>query len=83
MNASVDGETLIVHHDVNLGIAVDLDFKGLIAPVIRDADGKRLRLIAREIRDLAGAGQVEAARAPTRSSAARSRSRTWARSARR
>jgi pyruvate dehydrogenase E2 component (dihydrolipoamide acetyltransferase) len=53
VNASVEGETLIVHRDVNLGIAVDLDFHGLIAPVIRNADGKRLRLIAREIRDLA------------------------------
>jgi 2-oxoglutarate dehydrogenase E2 component (dihydrolipoamide succinyltransferase) len=27
VNASVEGETLIVHRDVNLGIAVDLDFK--------------------------------------------------------
>jgi 2-oxoglutarate dehydrogenase E2 component (dihydrolipoamide succinyltransferase) len=53
VNASVEGETLIVHRDINLGIAVDLQFKGLIAPVIRNADGKRLRLIAREIRDLA------------------------------
>ena len=53
VNASVDGETLVVHRDVHLGVAVDLDFKGLVAPVIRDADGKRLRLIAREIRDLA------------------------------
>jgi pyruvate dehydrogenase E2 component (dihydrolipoamide acetyltransferase) len=53
VNASVEGETLIVHRDVNLGIAVDLDFKGLIAPVIRNADGKRLRLLAREVRDLA------------------------------
>jgi pyruvate dehydrogenase E2 component (dihydrolipoamide acetyltransferase) len=53
VNASVDGDSLVVHRDINLGIAVDLDFKGLIAPVIRDADGKRLRLIAREIRDLA------------------------------
>jgi 2-oxoglutarate dehydrogenase E2 component (dihydrolipoamide succinyltransferase) len=53
VNASIDGETLVVHHDVNLGIAVDLDFRGLVAPVIRDADGKRLRLIAREVRDLA------------------------------
>src|SRR4029077_13583708 len=42
-----------VHRDLHLGIAVDLDFNGLVAPVIRDADGKRLRLIAREIRDLA------------------------------
>jgi 2-oxoglutarate dehydrogenase E2 component (dihydrolipoamide succinyltransferase) len=53
VNASVDGDSLVVHHDVHLGIAVDLEYKGLIAPVIRDADGKRLRLIAREIRDLA------------------------------
>jgi 2-oxoglutarate dehydrogenase E2 component (dihydrolipoamide succinyltransferase) len=53
VNASVDGETLVVHRDIHLGIAIDLDFKGLVAPVIKDADGKRLRLIAREIRDLA------------------------------
>jgi 2-oxoglutarate dehydrogenase E2 component (dihydrolipoamide succinyltransferase) len=53
VNASVEGETLVVHRDINLGIAVDLDYKGLVAPVIRNADGKRLRLIAREIRDLA------------------------------
>jgi 2-oxoglutarate dehydrogenase E2 component (dihydrolipoamide succinyltransferase) len=53
VNASVDGDSLVVHHDVHLGIAVDLEYRGLIAPVIRDADGKRLRLIAREIRDLA------------------------------
>jgi len=53
INASVDGENLVIHHDIHVGIAVDLDFKGLIAPVIRNADGKRLRLIAREIHDLA------------------------------
>ena len=53
VNASVDGDNLVVHHDVHVGIAVDLDFQGLIAPVIRDADGKRLRFIAREIHDLA------------------------------
>jgi 2-oxoglutarate dehydrogenase E2 component (dihydrolipoamide succinyltransferase) len=53
VNASVDGDTLVVHHDVNLGIAVDLSFTGLIAPVVRAADTKRLRPIAREIDDLA------------------------------
>jgi pyruvate dehydrogenase E2 component (dihydrolipoamide acetyltransferase) len=53
VNASVDGDQLVVHGEVHLGIAVDLDFQGLLAPIIRDADGKRLRLIAREIRDLA------------------------------
>ena len=29
VNASVDGDSLVVHHDIHLGIAVDLDFKGL------------------------------------------------------
>jgi 2-oxoglutarate dehydrogenase E2 component (dihydrolipoamide succinyltransferase) len=53
VNASVDGETLVVHHDIHLGVAVDLDFQGLIAPVVRNADGKRIRALAREIHDLA------------------------------
>jgi pyruvate dehydrogenase E2 component (dihydrolipoamide acetyltransferase) len=53
VNASVGDNALIVHRDVHLAIAVDLDLDGLVAPVIRNADGKRLRLLAREIRDLA------------------------------
>ncbi len=53
VNASVDGDSLVVHHDVHLAIAVDLDFRGLVAPVVRDASGKRIRLLAREIHDLA------------------------------
>ncbi len=59
VNASVDGETLVVHRDVHLGIAVDLDYHGLIAPVVRNIDGKRLRLIAREIRDLAARAKAK------------------------
>jgi 2-oxoglutarate dehydrogenase E2 component (dihydrolipoamide succinyltransferase) len=54
VNASFTDEALIVHNYLNLGIAVDLDFKGLMVPVLRDADGKRMRAIAREISDLAG-----------------------------
>jgi 2-oxoglutarate dehydrogenase E2 component (dihydrolipoamide succinyltransferase) len=53
VNASFGENELIVHNYVNLGIAVDLDFKGLMVPVIHDADGKRLRALAREISDLA------------------------------
>ncbi len=53
VNASVAGDSLVVHHTVNLGIAVDLDFNGLMVPVVRDADGKRMRAIARDISDLA------------------------------
>ena len=53
MNATVGEGELIVHHYVDLGIAVDLNFEGLLVPVIREADTKRLRAIAREIYDLA------------------------------
>jgi 2-oxoglutarate dehydrogenase E2 component (dihydrolipoamide succinyltransferase) len=53
MNASVGVGELVVHNYVNLAIAVDLDFEGLLAPVIHDADDKRLRAIARDISDLA------------------------------
>jgi pyruvate dehydrogenase E2 component (dihydrolipoamide acetyltransferase) len=53
LNASVDGAELVIHGEVNLGVAVDLAFEGLVAPVVRQADGKRLRAIAREISDLA------------------------------
>jgi pyruvate dehydrogenase E2 component (dihydrolipoamide acetyltransferase) len=53
VNASVVGDSLVVHHDVHLAVAVDLEFEGLVAPVIHNADGKRLPFIAREIRDLA------------------------------
>jgi pyruvate dehydrogenase E2 component (dihydrolipoamide acetyltransferase) len=53
MNASVVGNDLVVHGYVDLGIAVDLDHDGLLAPVVRDAEDKRLRALAREIRDLA------------------------------
>jgi 2-oxoglutarate dehydrogenase E2 component (dihydrolipoamide succinyltransferase) len=53
VNASVGDDELLVHHDVNLAIAVDLDLEGLVAPVVQGADGKRLRALAREIADLA------------------------------
>ena len=54
VNSSVGDDALIVHGDVNIGIAVDLDFEGLLVPVIHNADGKRLRTLAREISGLAG-----------------------------
>ena len=53
MNASVGDGQLIVHRYVDLGIAVDLSYQGLIVPIVREADTKRLRAIAREISDLA------------------------------
>ena len=53
LNAAVDGEALIVHRSVNIGIAVDLDHEGLVVPVVRGADGMRLRSLAAALRDLA------------------------------
>jgi 2-oxoglutarate dehydrogenase E2 component (dihydrolipoamide succinyltransferase) len=59
VNSSVGDDTLIVHHDVNLGIAVDLDFEGLLVPVIHQADGKRMRVLAREISGLAAKARAK------------------------
>ncbi|MEC7966979.1 MAG: 2-oxoglutarate dehydrogenase, E2 component, dihydrolipoamide succinyltransferase [Actinomycetota bacterium] len=54
LNASFGGDHLIVHDEVNMAIAVDIDFEGLLAPVVKNVDGKRLRQIARDITDVAG-----------------------------
>ncbi len=55
MNATAndDGASVTTHRVVHLGIAVDLDFEGLVVPVVRDADGLRLRALAGAIRDSA------------------------------
>jgi 2-oxoglutarate dehydrogenase E2 component (dihydrolipoamide succinyltransferase) len=59
VNSSVGDDALIVHHDLNIGIAVDLDFEGLLVPVIHEADGKRLRALAREISGLAAKARAK------------------------
>jgi len=53
VNASVGDGELIVHGDVHLGIAVDLDYEGLIVPVIHNAGDKRLQALARDLAELA------------------------------
>lgn len=55
VNASVDMEqrTLTLHRRVHLAVAVDLDEKGLLAPVVRNADALNLRGLARGIRCMA------------------------------
>lgn len=53
MNASMGDGSVVLHDAVNLSIAVDLDFQGLLAPVVHDAHDKRLRAIARDIHELA------------------------------
>ncbi len=51
-NASVDGDNIIYKQDLNLGIAVSLDW-GLIVPVIKNADMMNLGGLARSLNDLA------------------------------
>jgi len=48
LNASVDGNDIIYHEYYDIGVAVSTD-RGLVVPVVRDADGKDFAAIEREI----------------------------------
>ncbi|GLH66961.1 dihydrolipoamide acetyltransferase family protein [Geothrix edaphica] len=52
VNASVDGDNIVYKQDINLGIAVSLDW-GLIVPVVKNADMMNLGGLARSLNDLA------------------------------
>ena len=52
VNASVDGDSIVYKQDINLGIAVSLDW-GLIVPVVKNADMMNLGGLARSLNDLA------------------------------
>jgi pyruvate dehydrogenase E2 component (dihydrolipoamide acetyltransferase) len=52
VNASIDGNNIIYHNEINIGIAVALE-NGLIVPVIRSADEKSVLGLQRSIADLA------------------------------
>lgn len=52
LNATFDGDRITPHARINLGIAVDLNFEGLMVPVIKDIPAKSLQTIAREINNL-------------------------------
>ena len=54
LNASVGDDELILHGDVNLAVAVDLGFEGLVAPVIRKVGDRSIRDLARSIHGVAG-----------------------------
>jgi 2-oxoglutarate dehydrogenase E2 component (dihydrolipoamide succinyltransferase) len=58
INAAVSGESTILRRDINLGIAVALDW-GLIVPVIRRADELSLLGVARAIADLAERARIK------------------------
>ena len=52
LNASLDGTNIILHKEINVGIAVALDW-GLIVPVVKNADEKNILGIQRNMNDLA------------------------------
>jgi 2-oxoglutarate dehydrogenase E2 component (dihydrolipoamide succinyltransferase) len=52
LNASLDGTNVVLHKEINIGIAVALDW-GLIVPVVKGADEKNLLGIQRNLNDLA------------------------------
>ena len=53
LNASVHGDSLVLHPSVNLAIAVDLGAEGLVAPVIKGADRLTVAQLADAIADIA------------------------------
>jgi len=52
LNASLDGTNVVLHREINIGIAVALDW-GLIVPVVKNADEKNILGIQRTLNDLA------------------------------
>ncbi len=58
VNASIDGDNIVLKKDINLGCAVAIPDSGLVVPVIKKADGLNLTGLARELHVL-----VEKARA--------------------
>ncbi len=52
VNASADGATVVLHREINVGIAVALDW-GLIVPVLKNAEEKNFLGLARGMNDLA------------------------------
>src|SRR6266478_1477366 len=52
LNASLDGTNLVLHKEINIGIAVALDW-GLLVPVVKNVDEKNILGIQRTMNDLA------------------------------
>ncbi len=58
LNASVDGDSIILRKDINIGVAVALE-NGLIVPVVKHADSKNLPGIARAVNDLSNRARTK------------------------
>nr|WP_261799355.1 dihydrolipoamide acetyltransferase family protein [Winogradskyella echinorum] len=53
INASVDGNNIIVKEDINIGMATALPSGNLIVPVVKNADTKDLKTIVANVNELA------------------------------
>jgi 2-oxoglutarate dehydrogenase E2 component (dihydrolipoamide succinyltransferase) len=58
INASIDGDAVVYHKDINVGIAVALDW-GLIVPVVKNAAEKSLLDLSHAVADLAGRARTK------------------------
>ena len=58
VNASVDGDNVVYHEHINLGIAVALD-RGLIVPVVKNADRLAVGAIDAAVKDLAARARAK------------------------
>ncbi len=54
MNASLDGDNIVHHRNINMGVAVSLPDDNLIVPVIHSSEEKNFLGLARSVSDLAG-----------------------------
>src|ERR1700676_5322567 len=64
VNASVDGNDIVYHEYFDIGVAVSTD-RGLIVPVLRDADLQSFAEIEKSIGNFAGRARAGPSRSPT------------------
>ena len=58
VNSSWNEQGILIHRNINIGMAVSLEEEGLIVPVIKNADGLSLLGMARQINDLANRARL-------------------------
>jgi 2-oxoglutarate dehydrogenase E2 component (dihydrolipoamide succinyltransferase) len=58
VNASLDGDNVVYKKDINIGVAVALDW-GLIVPVVKNADAMNVLDLTKAVTDLAGRARVK------------------------
>jgi len=58
VNASLDGDNIVYKKDINIGVAVALDW-GLIVPVVKNADAMNVLDLTKTVTDLAGRARIK------------------------